>query len=304
MLPKFPEFKSLELTDRADVEEITRNFPPYSDFNFTSMWSWDVHGQMKISNLNGNLVVRFTDYLNNEPFYSFLGNNLVNETAEVLLDLSEKEKSKVQLQLVPEDSIKSMDASKFEIEEDQDHFDYVYSIEELTKLSGAKHSNSRRLVNNLLRKNKKVFVKTLDLTLEKNRTKILQLNDSWKMNKELDFDNENEKGAILKLLDSAKYLSILNVGIFVEDELIAFTMNEELNNGYALSFFAKFDTKYRGCYLYSMKETSDILLKKKYKYMNCEQDLGLPGLRFSKQALSPAFYLKKYKVSNRGSSVI
>jgi hypothetical protein len=43
-----------------------------------------------------------------------------------------------------------------------------------------------------------------------------------------------------------------------------------------------------------MKMTAEKLLKEKYEYMNCEQDLGLPGLRLSKQALRPHFYLKKY----------
>ncbi|MFH1170731.1 MAG: hypothetical protein V1704_04200 [Candidatus Vogelbacteria bacterium] len=47
------------------------------------MWSWDVNGEMRISELNGNLVVRFNDYLTGEPFYSFLGDNEVNEMAEV-----------------------------------------------------------------------------------------------------------------------------------------------------------------------------------------------------------------------------
>ncbi len=106
MLPEFPNFKKLELTDKEDVEKITSKFPPYSDFNFISMWSWDTKGEMRISQLNNNFVVRFTDYLTGEPFYSFLGDNKVNETAEALLELSKKEKVMPKLQLLPEESIK------------------------------------------------------------------------------------------------------------------------------------------------------------------------------------------------------
>lgn len=34
MLPEFPKMKSIELSDREDVEKITKKYPPYSDFNF------------------------------------------------------------------------------------------------------------------------------------------------------------------------------------------------------------------------------------------------------------------------------
>src|SRR3989338_5939738 len=102
MIPKFPKFKKLELSDKKDIEKFTSKFPPYSDFNFVSMWSWDIKGEMRISILNENLVVRFTDYITGEPFFSFLGNNKVNETAEALIDLSKKEGLKPMLKLVPE----------------------------------------------------------------------------------------------------------------------------------------------------------------------------------------------------------
>lgn len=63
MISEFPQFKKLELADKKDIEKFTSKFPPYSDFNFVSMWSWDIRGEMRVSQLNGNLVVRFTDYL-------------------------------------------------------------------------------------------------------------------------------------------------------------------------------------------------------------------------------------------------
>ena len=43
MLPKFPEFKKLELNDKAVLHSVTALLPPYSDFNFTSLFSWNVN---------------------------------------------------------------------------------------------------------------------------------------------------------------------------------------------------------------------------------------------------------------------
>ena len=56
MLPEFPKFKSIELSDKEDVEKITHKYPPYSDFNFVSMWSWDIKGEMRISEFYGNFM--------------------------------------------------------------------------------------------------------------------------------------------------------------------------------------------------------------------------------------------------------
>ena len=89
MIPKFPNFKKLELTDKKEVEKITFKFPPYSDFNFTNMWSWNLKNEMGLSILNDNLVVKFIDYVNGQPFLSFLGDNLVNETVRELIIFSE-----------------------------------------------------------------------------------------------------------------------------------------------------------------------------------------------------------------------
>ncbi len=80
MIPVFPNFKKLELSDKKEVEKFTSEFPPYSDFNFISMWIWDIADNMMISQLNKNLVVVFNDYLSGKPFISFLGKNKISET--------------------------------------------------------------------------------------------------------------------------------------------------------------------------------------------------------------------------------
>ena len=121
MLPQFPQFKKLELSDKEDVEAITSKFPPYSDFNFVSMWSWDVKGEMRISMLNGNLAVRFNDYLTGHPFYSFLGDNNVSKTVDVLLNFSIEEELKPKLYLVHEYVNFKLDKRKFIAEEDLDN---------------------------------------------------------------------------------------------------------------------------------------------------------------------------------------
>src|SRR5574343_1109613 len=99
MIPEFPNFKNLELSDKKSIDNFTKKHPPYSDFNFTSMWVWNTTEEIQISILNDNLVVKFTDYLNGDHFYSFLGTNKIKETTNILLDYTEKTNNKAELRL-------------------------------------------------------------------------------------------------------------------------------------------------------------------------------------------------------------
>src|SRR5437016_4527487 len=102
MLPQFPQFKELELSDAGDVQRYTARHAPFSDFNFAGLWSWNIDGSVLLCELNGNLVVRLGDCVTGEVFYSFLGDGSVNETVEALIDLSCRENLQPRLQLVPE----------------------------------------------------------------------------------------------------------------------------------------------------------------------------------------------------------
>src|SRR3989344_1313301 len=115
MIPTFPKFKNLELGDRADIESLTKKFQPYSDYNFTSLWCWDTYGQIQVSKLHGNLVIRFTDYLTGEPFYSFMGTIDVDHTVSELLKLSHNQSLTTALRLIPEESAKLVNTNNYSV---------------------------------------------------------------------------------------------------------------------------------------------------------------------------------------------
>jgi hypothetical protein len=295
MIPEFPQFKGLELSDKEDVEKITKKFPPYSDFNFVSMWSWDIKGEMRISLLNGNLVVRFTDYLTGEPFYSFLGNNKVNETAEKLLELSKKEGAKLKLRLVPEDSIKGMDGSHFKILEDRDHFDYILSLDVIKDFSSRKTNSKKRAVKGLVRDYSPV-VEILDLSNIEHQNKIFQfIKESLPDDKVI----ENEFLAIKRFVRDYKNKNFIILGAFVKSKLVGFCFTEVLAGGFSNFHFWKADTKnYKPMYSFLLREKAR-LLHGKYngKYLNIEQDLGIENLRNWKESFGSQFFLRKYNIS-------
>jgi len=133
LIPVFPEFKNLEWSDKPEVEKVTSQFPPYSDFNFTSMWCWNTQEKMKLSLLNDNLVVLFHDYITEQPFLSFIGKNKADETATELIEYSLQNFKTEQLKLVPEDCAKLL-SHDFIVTPDEDAHDYIIPVAYLATL--------------------------------------------------------------------------------------------------------------------------------------------------------------------------
>ncbi len=133
MIPEFPKFKKLEITDKEEVEKITSQFPPYSDFNFTSLWCWDLLGETKISELKGNLVVKFSDYLTGAPFYSFIGNQNVDFVLGSMAAMNlAPSYSEIKLKLIVEDSVSAIkNKERYKITHDPDNYDYVFSNKDI-----------------------------------------------------------------------------------------------------------------------------------------------------------------------------
>lgn len=301
MIPNFPQFKKLEISDKTDVEKFTSKYPPYSDFNFVSLLSWNIKDEMRLSVLNDNLVVHFNDYLTGKLFYSFLGDNKINETVEELLELSKKEGLEPKIKLVSEISIKNIDRKKYQVEEDPNNYDYIYKNENLANFSGEKFKNKRCLL-------KKFEASYLDSHIlissdidDKTKEDIFRLDKKWaqdKVGKMMDFDIKNEIQAVKNFFISLPDLTdskFLFLCLYINTELIGFSISSIINQDYILCHFSKGNTKYSGVYEYMLKKYGENAVKISH-FMNYEQDLGLPGLRFSKNSFRPVSFLKKYVI--------
>jgi uncharacterized protein len=292
MLPKFPKFKKLELSDKADIEKITSQYPPYSDFNFVSMWSWDIKGEMRVSECHGNLIVRFTDYISGHAFYSFLGNHSATETALELIQLSKKEGLGDRLKLVPEDAIKSINRNTVLIEEDPDNFDYILPIQHLKDYSTKKMYSKRKSVNALL-KQFTPEIKILDLSHADIQHAVFDL-----ITDKAIFDNkvvENELLAVSRFMTGHQVIGSLPIGLYMGRQLAGFCFSEVLNDKYATSHFWKANTKISpSLYSYLMQSKARLLHNRGYEYLNIEQDLGIENLRKWKNSFGSEMFLKKH----------
>lgn len=297
MIPKFPKFKKLELSDRADIEKITSKFPPYSDFSFTAMWCWDIEGDIRVSKLNDNLVVRLRDDLTRELFFSFIGDKGVSKTAAAIIALAKKEKVLPMLMLIPEETAMKLDAEKFDVREDCDNFDNIYDLGVQANYPGEEYKELRSRTNKLLRKHYKIRVLGFDLGRAENVKFLSRMNKQWAANKELKTFIANENKAFMKLVGSYKEFPLVNVGVLVDDKLVGATVNEKIGRGFAVMHFMACGVNYKEIYPFLSRATAIILSYHGVKYLNHEQSLGLKSLdTWQHKFLKPDFFLKKYIV--------
>jgi len=293
--PEFPEFKKLELSDRDDIEKIVLKYLPYSDFNFTSLWSWNTKDEVCVSVLNDNLIVKFSDYITGEAFYSFLGTHKKLDTAEKLIDLSIAEGLRPELRLIPEISIEGLE-KKYEVLEDVDNFDYILPIEKIATYVGNRLRSKKNLYNRFI---KSYVAKTVILNprLPEDQKQVSDLYNRWIANKGLgEIETQNEMLAFNRIFGVLAKISthIVIVGVMIDNKLAGFIVNEFFENEYTILHFEKADEAFVGIYAYLMFENARILKGLQKKLLNYEQDLGLPGLRLGKRSFRPVAMLKKY----------
>lgn len=302
MIPQFPEFKIVEVGDRELVESHTHRYPPYSDFNFTSLWAWDTSNERMISELNGNLVVRFTDYKTNEPFLSFLGSNETEHTARTLLNYCKENGLPETLKLMPEVSIQGIRSTVLHVEEDRDNFDYMYSISELATLRGRKFKEKRQIAERFLRTHQEEHVEIGDLGDSKVQEQIMSVLRSWedkKKSEDKEYELQHEEASINRLFQTAHAHKLIVTGVFFGDTMIGFSIDEILPNQYGIEHFSKADSTHRGVYDFLNEKVAQHLEENNIALWNWEQDLGVEGMRRSKMSYRPQSFLKKFTISKK-----
>lgn len=295
MIPVFPAFKKLTLDDKVDIDARTDQFPLSSDFEFGSLWSWNVKEALLVSLLHDNLVVQFTDYTTGEPILSFLGSNKINETALTLLTQVPPGIGERRLRLMVETAVQDLDRSRFAVEESRDDFDYICDIRQHITFSGRGLKSHRKLLKTFQEQYPDHQCVPLDMCLDETRKEIKGLYERWEREKrEL---SPNERTAYERFAGAASSFTYTALGIKIDGSLVAFHITSLPPGSCANALFGKADTRYRGVYAALDHFVAQDLLKRGYTYMNIQADLGIQTLRIAKMSLHPAVLLKKYSVT-------
>lgn len=284
-------FHKLTIGDKTLVDDFTSKFPPYSDFNFTSLFSYNIENDCEIHIDKHYMIIKMRDYLSNDYLYSYLTKYNSLKIPLELLSITTK------LQMVPEHSLVTalMDSGKFAAQEERDNFDYIYLLEKNIALEGGAYEHKRWRVNQFRNYYPDCKIKISNIIKLSEKKQMLNLFDNWADSKKRKTDHE--KVALSRLLDYSEKLNIINATLWDKKTLIGFSVFEKLSHGYAIGHFMKANDQYKGIYDMLHYESMKHMVSIGCKYLNSEQDLGFESMRKAKMSWNPVKFLKKYTIS-------
>lgn len=297
MIPTFPKFKKISIRDRSALYPYLPR-KAYSDYNFTNLWCWDTHGKRRISILNGNLVVLFTDYLTNRPYLSFFGRRKPVTTAKTLLTYAREHNIPPKLKYIPDSTARLLQNSSLNLAEDAENFDYIFSTTQIAKAPGSSMKRRRQYANQFSRLYPDARFEVISFTRRNIHRQLLLTFKKWCRNKKHTAISTYmyEDRALKRLIAPGQKHDVVASCIFIGGTMIAFSIDEILNNKQAISHFLKADTQYKGVYEFLNMKTAQFLKEQGVEYWNWEQDLNIEGLRKLKMSYRPVHFLKKYTI--------
>lgn len=300
-LPIFPNYANVCDLNESQINLNSDNLRPYSDFVFSNIWSWNLDKSFKISQLNGNIILFLRDHRSKEFFLSIKGLNMINETFEIVLNELDKFGVPEALNLIPEETATKLDPAKFEITEDRDSFDYVYSIDNLIELSGKSFKTKRQLCNFFENNNKNVEISIESISDETKKQILRFISEENSRRTKLGYTPfaEYEMAALENFMTLPEDKNILAFILRVDGEIVGCSMDQLLPNDFALSHFFKASIAYKGSYDYLNRKIAIYLKDLGVQYWNWVEDSGLEGLRQAKLSYKPEYLLKKYTVIRR-----
>lgn len=293
------EFHSPTLKDREWVLKAF-NFGQTDccEYCFGNIFMWSDIYDNKIYNDNGVFIS--ADFTESPIFCYPIGDGDKKATIEKLLDFSKRLGVNLEFFGMTEkdrDELQFLFPKQFEITEERDYFDYLYTSESLSNLAGRKLASKRNHIS--------YFEKTFDWKYEpitkENIHQCELLNEHWaRLNREKNPEEiSDEHLAIKKALANFFDLGFEGGILTIENEIVAFTFGERLNNNTFCTHVEKAYGNIRGAYQMINREFAR-QLKDRYEYINREDDTGSEGLRRAKLSYHPHRLVIKYSAIYKG----
>lgn len=270
----------------------------YAQYSFSNLWTWKDSFPVKVNfDEKNNLCWSFMDGEVSGicgPIGNWNNINWQNALSEF--------KSGDEIYDVPEEvkNILSQDEffkSKLSFEEEPGQNEYLYSVQELINLKGKNFAHKRNRLRAFLTGYEWDYYEITTNDFDD----IMKFQEKWRVHRELNLTDKekeslDEEDAAIKLtFKHWQDFKFLGGMLKINDEIIAYTIAEDLDGESLDVKFEKAYAEYSGSY----QAINNLFMKNQcvnYKFANREEDLGEPGLREAKLSYNPIKLLKKYTI--------
>ena len=288
--------KPLTVTEFGLLDTFMKRYPSENcDFNVCVLLSWGVFFKLEYAVYHGRLVLF-------NPYYSYLlapiGERLTAGELFRLNNCCKRIHKDVEIMVVSEDYVKSTPNIDefFTIYNDENWNDYVYLAESLVTLSGKKLAKKKNLISQF----KALYPDYVMCPIEQSDfAEIMGFCHYWKQTYvDVDHSIEIEFAAIENTMKSWDLFPCRGLKLYVQDRLCAFSIFSPQTQEMATVHFEKYDPNIKGAGQVINNETAKILAKD-FKYINREQDMGIPGIRQAKRSYQPIKTIPYYRLKSK-----
>ena len=289
------DFLPLELEKKTEYDRYLMSCGNRGcEYSFPNLYLW---GRQKAAFLENQLV--FFSQFNRKSVYLFPvgpGDRKVALDA-IILDSQQRGLPCRLTGVLPADceTVERLYPGRFRFHHDRDGYDYVYDINGLAELKGKKYQKKRNHLNRFLSLYPDCCAKPVT---EENVQDVCHMVEKWYMLREQEdpsADFHMEKAAIFKALDKRTALGMECFALYIKGACVAMSMASPLSETVFDVHFEKALEKFEGVYA-AINYYFSGYLREKYgavKYLNREDDMGIPGLRYAKMSYRPDYMIEK-----------
>ena len=287
-------FERLCIQRKAEYDEYLMNCGQRGcEYSFVNLYLW---GRQTAALVDGYLVL--FSHFNGHSVYPFpVGKGDIRPVLDAIIADSRERGIPCRLTSLNQADMELLEAyypGKFRFRCDRSDFDYVYNIDDLADLRGRKFQQKRNHLNRFEENHPDWRVEALDeATMDDARALIDHWFDVKAEDPELDLGLE--KLALRRAFEQFEELGLEGMVLYAGGQPVAVTIGSPLSEDTFDVHFEKAREDIQGAYG-AINRAFARHLREKYpalRYLNREDDLGLPGLRKAKLSYNPAFLVEK-----------
>jgi hypothetical protein len=297
-IPRFPNFRPVELTDAAEIgPRLWRYQPETSELTFTNLFIWQEHYRINWC-LEGEHLLFFCQGVDGicyalEPIGP---PPRAEQTLQLLRWLqAEMEVASPRLERADARFATELDGdARLSVEPAREHFDYLYRTTDLIHLEGRNYHSKRNFINTF---NQNYQYQYQDIKPE-NVQDCLNFQEEWCTRHRCaeDMGLLGEWSAVRRALENLDSLKLTGGVIIIDDKVQAFALGEMLNHETAVVHIEKANPELRGLYAVINQQFCEHAWVD-IPFINREQDLGEEGLRQAKLSYHPFKLIEKFTVT-------
>ena len=288
------EFRKLTVDDKKLFQSYIDKNDLGWEYNFATVFLWDVNDTMMMAAEDGILFIYNTFYNSIVFMPPYMKNDSDFLKAVVKISEYAREKKIVyRLRGLRPEQAALLDETKFLTASSRNDYDYIYNSDDLKYLRGKAFHSKRNFVTR--------FENTYNYTVSdytpEDYDGLMALYEIWK-DESSHSTLEVEKKAVERALKYHKQLDLRIAVIKVDGKYAGFSVSSIECNGIVHTIFEKGLTEYVGIY-----QAINKFAAQRYfpdgTFVNRQEDMGIEGLRRAKLSYNPVILYEKHFAEER-----